>query len=107
LPPRAFIPAGIAAPRDPPDQGKAAGIPVSRRASLRAAVRSPPEARRMAELKAGRIVEWHRLSPVLSLFRVVGLESSPFPGYEAGQYIALRRDDCLLTRKVKEGNEVR
>jgi ferredoxin-NADP reductase len=61
----------------------------------------------MAELKFGRIVEWNRLSPVLSLFRVVGLESSLFPAYEAGQYIALRRDDCLLTRKVKEGNEVR
>lgn len=61
----------------------------------------------MAELKSGRIIEWHRLSPVLSLFRVVALESSPFPAYEAGQYIALRRDDCLLTRKVKEGNEVR
>jgi ferredoxin-NADP reductase len=61
----------------------------------------------MAELRSGRIIEWHRLSPVLSLFRVVGLESSPFPAYEAGQYIALRRDDCLLTRKVKEGNEVR
>jgi ferredoxin-NADP reductase len=61
----------------------------------------------MAELKSGRIVEWKRLSPVLSLFRVVAIESSPFPTYEAGQYIALRRDDCLLTRKVKEGDEVR
>jgi ferredoxin-NADP reductase len=60
----------------------------------------------MADLKSGRIVEWRRLSPSLSLFRVVALESSPFPSYEAGQYIALRRDDCLLTRKVKEGNEV-
>jgi len=61
----------------------------------------------MAELKAGNIIEWHRLSPILSLFRVVALDSSPFPAYQAGQYIALRRDDCLLTRKVKEGNEVR
>jgi len=61
----------------------------------------------MAELKSGRIVEWHRLSPSLSLFRLVALEDSPFPPYQAGQYIALRRDDCLLTRKVKEGNEVR
>ena len=61
----------------------------------------------MADLKTGRIVEWHRLSPILSLFRVVAVEKSPFPAYEAGQYIALRRDDCLLTRKVKEGNEVR
>ncbi len=61
----------------------------------------------MADLKSGRIVEWHRLSPSLSLFRLVSLDGSPFPPYQAGQYIALRRDDCLLTRKVKEGNEVR
>jgi ferredoxin-NADP reductase len=61
----------------------------------------------MAELKPGRIVEWHRLTATLSLFRVLGPEGARFPPYEAGQYIALRRDDCLLTRKVKEGNEVR
>ncbi len=61
----------------------------------------------MADLKSGRILEWHRLSPSLSLFRLVSLDGSPFPPYQAGQYIALRRDDCLLTRKVKEGNEVR
>jgi ferredoxin-NADP reductase len=60
----------------------------------------------MADVKSGRIEEWHRLSPSLSLFRLVALDSSPFPPYQAGQYIALRRDDCLLTRKVKEGNEV-
>src|SRR2546421_12443379 len=61
----------------------------------------------MAELKTGRIVEWHRLSPVLSLFRVISLDATRFPSYQAGQYIALRRDDCRLTRKLKEGNEVR
>ena len=61
----------------------------------------------MADLKAGRIIEWRRLSENLSLFRLVGEEGARFPSYEAGQYIALRRDDCLLTRKVKEGNEVR
>src|SRR3954467_12699891 len=65
------------------------------------------EGGKMAELRAGRIVEWKRLSPVLSLFRVIAREGSQFPAYEAGQYIALRRDDCRLTRKVKEGNEVR
>src|ERR1700674_2710707 len=54
----------------------------------------------MAEMKPGRIVEWRRLSPSLSLFRVLGPEGARFPSYEAGQYIALRRDDCLLTRKV-------
>jgi ferredoxin-NADP reductase len=61
----------------------------------------------MAEMKPGRIVEWNNLSASLSLFRVLGPDSARFPSYEAGQYIALRRDDCLLTRKVKEGNEVR
>jgi ferredoxin-NADP reductase len=61
----------------------------------------------MAEIKSGRIVEWHRLSPGLSLFRLNSLDSSPFPAYEAGQYIALRREDCLLTRKVKDENGVR
>ena len=61
----------------------------------------------MAEMKPGRIVEWHRLSASLSLFRLLGPDGARFPSYEAGQYIALRRDDCLLTRKVKEGNEVR
>jgi ferredoxin-NADP reductase len=61
----------------------------------------------MAEMKSGRIVEWQRLSPALSLFRLVGPAGSSFPAYEAGQYIALRRDDCLLTRKVKEGDRVR
>jgi ferredoxin-NADP reductase len=61
----------------------------------------------MAEMKPGRIVEWHRLSASLSLFRVLGPDGARFPSYEAGQYIALRREDCLLTRKVKEGDEVR
>src|SRR6266852_5775393 len=61
----------------------------------------------MAELKTGRIVEWQRLSPSLSIFRLIDNQSRPFPSYKAGQYIALRRDDCLLTKKVKEGNEIR
>ena len=60
----------------------------------------------MADLKSGRIVEWRRLSPSLSLFRLVAIDGSSFPAYQAGQYIALRRDDCLLTRKVKEGDKV-
>jgi len=60
----------------------------------------------MADLKSGRIVEWQRLSPSLSLFRVVAVDGAPFPSYQAGQYIALRRDDCLLTRKVKEGDKI-
>jgi ferredoxin-NADP reductase len=61
----------------------------------------------MAEMRSGRIVEWRRLSHTLSLFRVVSRDGARFPSYEAGQYIALRRDDCLLTRKVKDGDQIR
>jgi ferredoxin-NADP reductase len=61
----------------------------------------------VAELKSGRITEWFRISPILSLFRLIGPPGAFFPSYEAGQYIALRRDDCLLTRKVKEAGGVR
>ena len=61
----------------------------------------------MADLKAGRIIEWHRLSASLSLFRVIAQDGARFPSYEVGQYIALRRDDCLLTRKVKDGDVIR
>ena len=61
----------------------------------------------MAEMKLGRIVEWHRLSSILATFHLVPDEGARFPPFEAGQYIALRRDDCLLTKKVKEGVETR
>jgi ferredoxin-NADP reductase len=57
----------------------------------------------MATMKAGRIVEWRRLSPSLATFQLSPAEGSRFPGFEAGQYLALRRDDCLLTRKIKDG----
>jgi len=58
-------------------------------------------------MKPGRIVEWRRLSSTLAIFRLVAESSGRFPTFIAGQYIALRRDDCLLTKKVNEGNEVR
>ncbi|MFY9610411.1 MAG: hypothetical protein WAU45_17590 [Blastocatellia bacterium] len=61
----------------------------------------------MAEMKPGRIVEWHRLSLSLAIFHLIPYDGTRFPPFEAGQYIALRRDDCLLTKKVKEGTEVR
>jgi ferredoxin-NADP reductase len=61
----------------------------------------------MAEMKPGRIVEWHRLSSILAIFDLLPEDGTRFPPFEAGQYIALRRDDCLLTKKVKEGTEVR
>ena len=59
------------------------------------------------EMKHGRIAEWQRLSSTLAIFRLVADNGGRVPPFVAGQYIALRRDDCLLTKKVKEGNEIR
>jgi ferredoxin-NADP reductase len=54
----------------------------------------------MAERKTGTVVHWQQLSPVLSIFRLMPEDGSPFPEYKAGQYIALRREDCRLTKRV-------
>ena len=54
----------------------------------------------MVERKTGFTVSWQSLSPVLGIFRVKPAAGHRFPEYEAGQYIALRREDCALTRKV-------
>lgn len=54
----------------------------------------------MAERKVGTVVYWHNIPPVLAIFRLMPQEASQFPDYKAGQYIALRRDDCKLTKKI-------
>jgi ferredoxin-NADP reductase len=54
----------------------------------------------MAELKVGTVVDWRRLSPILAAFRLTPQDGGRFPDYQPGQYIALRRDDCRLTRRV-------
>lgn len=54
----------------------------------------------MAERKVGTVVSWQRLSPVLAVFRLTPQDASAFPEYKAGQYIALRREDCKLTKRV-------
>jgi ferredoxin-NADP reductase len=54
----------------------------------------------MAERKTGTVVHWQHLSPALSIFRLMPEEGSSFPEYKAGQYIALRREDCRLTKRV-------
>ncbi len=54
----------------------------------------------MAELKVGKVLDWRTLSPALAVFRLAPEEGSVFPRYEPGQYIALRREDCRLTRRV-------
>ena len=54
----------------------------------------------MADKKVGTIVYRHNLSPILSIFRLVPDVGCTFPEYDAGQYIALRREDCRLTKKI-------
>jgi len=54
----------------------------------------------MAELKVGAAVDRRTLSSVLTIFRLMPESGSRFPDYVAGQYIALRRDRCRLTKRV-------
>jgi ferredoxin-NADP reductase len=56
----------------------------------------------MAELKVGTVIDQRKLSPMLEIFRMVSQSGSRFPDYVAGQYIALRRDRCRLTKRVVE-----
>jgi ferredoxin-NADP reductase len=53
----------------------------------------------MAERRLGTVAEWRGLSPTLALFRLKPEDGHPFPDYRPGQYIALRREDCWLTRR--------
>jgi ferredoxin-NADP reductase len=54
----------------------------------------------MVEKKIGTAVYRRDLSPVLAIFRLVPESGSAFPDYTAGQYIALRREHCRLTKKI-------
>jgi len=54
----------------------------------------------MPDVKVGTIESWQNLSPILATFRLRPEAGSRFPDYEAGQYIALRREDCRLTRRI-------
>ena len=61
----------------------------------------------MAETKIGTVVQRRDLSPILSILRLVPEEGGEFPPYLAGQYIALRREHCRLTKKiVGEGGRI-
>ena len=53
----------------------------------------------MAEKKIGRVIHRHNFSGMLELFRLAPEAGSAFPEYKAGQYIALSRDNCKLTKK--------
>lgn len=54
----------------------------------------------MADLKVGTAIDQRYLSSVLTIFRLTPESGSHFPDYQAGQYIALRRDRCRLTKRV-------
>ena len=54
----------------------------------------------MAELKVGTVEHWRNLSSILAVFRLMPARGSRFPDYQAGQYIALRREDCRLTKRI-------
>ena len=56
----------------------------------------------MATQKQGTIVHWQSLSPILAVFRLAPDSGSRFPGYAPGQYIALRRENCRLTRRTTD-----
>jgi ferredoxin-NADP reductase len=61
----------------------------------------------MAERRIGTVVTWQPLSPILALFRLMPQAGGAFPDYKPGQYIALRREDCWLTRRSADGGRAR
>jgi len=61
----------------------------------------------MADKKIGNMTDWKYSSDVLAIFRFWPEAGSKFPSYKAGQYMALQRNDCRLTKKiVKDGGKV-
>jgi ferredoxin-NADP reductase len=54
----------------------------------------------MAEKKVGTVNYWRYSSDILAVFRLFPESASKFPSYKAGQYMALQRNDCRLTKKV-------
>lgn len=60
----------------------------------------------MAERKIGTITSWVDVAPGLATFRLKSQAGNSFPVYKAGQYIALTREGCKLTVRVKDHNGV-
>ena len=54
----------------------------------------------MPSRQAGTVTYKRDLSPILTIFRLMPEAANQFPPSKAGQYIALRRDDCKLTRRT-------
>ena len=59
----------------------------------------------MAGRKVGTVTYKRDLSPILTIFRLMPEDGSRFPASKAGQYIALRRDDCKLTKKAGKADD--
>lgn len=55
----------------------------------------------MAEKRIGTISAWTDVVSGLAIFKLRPQAGLTFPDYEAGQYIALTRENCQLTTKVK------
>ncbi len=58
----------------------------------------------MVEKKIGTVIYRYTFSNLLELFRIAPEDGSRFPSYKAGQYIALSRDNCKLTKKIIGNN---
>jgi len=56
----------------------------------------------VAEKRVGTIASWIDIASGLAVFTLKAQEGTAFPEYKAGQYIALTREGCRLTAKVKE-----
>ena len=54
----------------------------------------------MASRRTGTVIYKKELSSALAVFRMNPEQDKEFPVYTAGQYIAIGRDDALLTKKV-------
>ena len=59
----------------------------------------------MAGRKVGTVTYKQDLSSILTIFRLIPEDGSAFPPSQAGQYIALRREDCKLTKKTGVGDD--
>ncbi len=59
----------------------------------------------MAGRKVGKVTYKRDLSPILTIFRLMPEDGSLFPPSKAGQYIALRRPDCNLTKKIGKASD--
>lgn len=56
----------------------------------------------MADRKVGTITSWADIASGLAVFRLRPQPGNSFPEYKAGQYIALTREKCKLTVRVKD-----